>query len=262
MVSSKRSDKTRRYIGILVLVLLSESVWARQYEVTGVDSFSAQEQRKLLRWLDKGETAMHQLFGPLPFTTYIHLYQRQGREPVPWAHTWKAARKSLHLYIDTDYSHTDFINDWTLYHEWSHLLMPYLGEQHRWWAEGFASYMQYHLMAQAGVLQGKPTARIRQRWQQYRHYFTPDEPLGSQAQRLISQGRYPPAYWAGAQYFVRVQAQLPEGDLIRIVAEYNQKHYSAKHSLLALLAVLDQLAGQAVFSQTYTAMMRNSYQLN
>ncbi|AWL11181.1 hypothetical protein HMF8227_00685 [Saliniradius amylolyticus] len=243
-----------RYIWMLLAAVLSGPVVAQGYLVKGLSQFSASEQAMLRAWLDSGEAAMHRLLGPLPFVTHIHLYPRRGAEPVPWAHTWKGARKSLHLYVDTDFGANDFTHDWTLYHEWSHLALPYLGEQHRWWAEGFASYMQYHLMEQVGVLRGSAEGQLQRRWRQYQHYFHSNEPLGVQAQSLIQQGQYPPAYWAGAQYFIRVQQRLPHKDLMSLVAKYTREHYNAAHGLKNVLEILDRLAGKPVFSNTYRQM--------
>ena len=45
-----------------------------------------------------------------------------------------------------------FLQDWTAPHELSHLLIPYLGRRHAWFAEGFASYMQYQVMYHMGVM--------------------------------------------------------------------------------------------------------------
>ena len=44
------------------------------------------------------------------------------------------------------------MNDWTAPHEMSHLAIPYIGEKEVWFAEGFASFMQYQVMMEMGVM--------------------------------------------------------------------------------------------------------------
>ncbi|GGD74968.1 hypothetical protein GCM10011357_32440 [Lacimicrobium alkaliphilum] len=118
------------------------------YVIKGAQRFTSEHQQKLNQWLDHGVIQTKRVFGTYPFTMELHLHPRQGRQPVPWANTWRAGAQSVHLYVDSRFSLEHFTRDWTLYHELSHLALPYLGSNNAWFAEGFASFMQYQVMHQ------------------------------------------------------------------------------------------------------------------
>ena len=240
-----------RHVILALLLLVASDSTAQPLTINFKASFTAAQQHMLRNWVNQGVSATTDVVGELPFTLHVDIYYRQGEEPVPWAHTRKGQRKSVHLYVNPRYSAKEFKIDWTLYHELSHMALPYLGEQQRWLAEGFASFMQYQLMAHQGVLNQAPNQLYRQRLAQYRDHY------GSQnaqrtAQQLINQRLYPPAYWLGASLFADIDQQLKRlntrvSDVIR---RYIHCCLRADVTAEELFHQLDRLAPAAVFSST------------
>jgi hypothetical protein len=58
--------------------------------------------------------------------------------------------ETIELFVNPKRPIAEFYDSWTATHEFSHLMMPYVSEEHRWIAEGFATYYQNVLMARAG----------------------------------------------------------------------------------------------------------------
>ncbi len=176
-----------------------------------LDDFSAAEQAKLAVWVEETYAAVVRLAGPLPVPTRVYFHRRDGaREPVPWAHTQRSSRQGVHLHVDPRFPLADFRRDWTAPHELSHLILPYLGRRHAWFAEGFASYLQYAVMQTMGVLSADEARRRYQRnlERAERGYEHPRRPFVAAAPRLRAEGKYPVMYWGGAAYFMQVDRAL------------------------------------------------------
>ena len=217
------------------------------------DAFSATEQQRLQNWIIRTDRALTELVGELPFTRHIFFHRRDNsREPVPWAHTQRSPTQGVHFHVDMSYPQQDFDEDWTAPHELSHLVIPYLGRKNAWFAEGFASYMQYQVMMQMGVLtHSDAQQRYAQRIERAEKRFALDDlPFVEAAPKLRAMGQYPTMYWGGAVYFKQVAQQLSiQGriSLIDTLASYVSCCRNEDASLKTLITQLDQLASGRVF---------------
>lgn len=224
------------------------------YVVRGTERFLPEQQQKLVQWLDFGVTQTASVFGDYPFTMELHLHPRQSRQPVPWANTWRARVQSVHFYVDSRFSLQHFINDWTLYHELSHLALPYLGERHTWFAEGFASFMQYQIMQQAGLLQSTPAQLYRDKLAPHLRWYNSDYSVTEVASRLLTQGKYPAAYWGSAWFFVMADEQLMQQKGVRLtslIARYQHCCRLQDNTLTEVLSSLDTLSETQVFTRLH-----------
>lgn len=105
------------------------------------DSFSPGEKKNVENWLLNVTGAVETTLGVYPFDLHFYLHRQNGSsEPVPWAHTRRDNNQGVKFYIDPSFAPGSFTEDWTAPHEISHLSIPYLGRQHAWFAEGYASY--------------------------------------------------------------------------------------------------------------------------
>lgn len=218
------------------------------------DEFSSAEQRKLVRWVEETHATVEQLVGSYPFDVHIVFHRRDGaREPVPWANTTRGRRQGVNFHVDPRFSLQALRSDWTAAHELSHLAFPYLGSRHAWFAEGFASYMQYQVMQAMGVIS---PAQAAQRYasklaRAERRYPYPDRSFAAAAPRLRAEGNYPTMYWGGAVYFLQVDAALrarSAKDFIAVLGEYVECCRRHGGELGPLLATLDRLSGSTIFS--------------
>lgn len=227
------------------------------------DAFTAEEKTKLTRWVSETTAAVEQHVAPFPFDLHIFFYRRQSqREPVPWANTRRSGIQGVNFYVDPDYPLQAFLDDWTAPHELSHLLIPYLGRQHAWFAEGFASYMQFQIMQQMGVLSAEQVqARYRVRVERAaRRYRYDDRPFAEAALRLRENSEYPTMYWGGAVYFLDVDKQLRgrSSSLRAVLADYVQCCRLRDQDIEALTAEFDRLSSSTFFSDALNRMNSRS----
>lgn len=212
------------------------------------DRFTPAEKRKLERWLTETHSALEGLVGELPFTTHLYMKRTSAGEPVPWAHTERSSIQGVHFHVDPSYPLSAFREDWTAAHELSHLVIPYVGQSNSWFAEGFASYMQYQVMHQMGVLSADDMRRryaknLNKAASRYHHK---SKPFASAAPTLRAERNYPTMYWGGAAFFLKadtVLMQRGEPGLMAALKAYTSCCRMQDHSLADVIHELDRLSG-------------------
>jgi hypothetical protein len=219
-----------------------------------VDEFNEAERNKLQTWVHDTQAALVKLVGDAPFDTHIYLHRRgDAAEPVPWANTERGPTVGVSFYVDPGYALGRFRGDWTAPHELSHLVLPYVGPDAGWFAEGFASYMQYQVMRAMGVISAAEVGRrYRERLDSARRdYRYADRPFAEAAPRLRQERKYPVMYWGGAAYFLRVDAELGQSgsSLMEVMRRYLACCRSNRDSIDALVRELDRLGRTEVFTR-------------
>lgn len=228
------------------------------------ESFSIQEKEKLMRWISQVMQGVERNVTAFPFDVHIFFYhQKSSSSPAPWAHTQRGKKQGIHFYVDTSFSYEDFINDWTAPHEIAHLLLPYLGKENGWYAEGFASYMQFQVMKSMGVMTAKEVARAyKTRIDKVTKRYDLDHmPFEQAVHKLLERRDYPGIYWGAAIYFYNADQRLMNKgmSLAEIVEEhltcYRMQMIKNKGDALKQLnKTLDQIAGADMFSQLLDEM--------
>ena len=252
-----------RFLSLALVVTAAPAVIAANLQFHWQDEFSEQERRSLVAWIEETDAAVTTIVGPLPYTRHIFFHRRDGAGgPVPWARTERGQRQGVHLHVDTSYTPEDFRKDWTAPHELSHLIIPYLGEEYAWYAEGFASYMQYQVMGAMGVLAEEEIhARYQSRFERARRKYAMDDlPFATAAPELRAMGQYPTMYWGGAIYFWQVNewlAEHTETNLIEAIGAYVECCRRNASRVSELTASLDALVPGEVFSR-HLALFRQT----
>jgi len=224
------------------------SAAAADLEFHFADRFDAAERAKLTAWVGRVADATEELVGPFGFPIHVHFERTRSSQPVPWARTLRGPRQGIRFYVDPSHPAEAFLGDWTAPHEFSHLLLPYLGSRHAWFAEGFASFMQYQVMHVMGVLDAADAARrYRERLQRAeRAYTRHGETFVAAAPRLRAERKYPTLYWGGAVFFFRLDARLrADADLglLELLREYVACCRRNRADLTALMRDFDRLLG-------------------
>ena len=223
------------------------------------DSFSAEEQTMLTAWLSETADAVQRWAGTYPFDVHLYLHRRDGaREPVPWANTWRNGQQAIHFHVDPTYPKEAFLADWTAPHEFAHLFLPYLGRSNAWAAEGFASYLQYVLMVELGVItpgeaerrRGAKMDRAQARLAQS------SEPLPARLDELRAQRDYPAFYWGGAVFWERIDAGLREQEqsLQVVLRSFLDCCRMRADSFSTLVSTLDRVSASTIFSAELALM--------
>jgi len=221
------------------------------------DRFTPSEKAKVKRWLTETHGALEALVGQLPFTTQLYIHRTQAREPVPWANTERSRIQGVHFHIDPRFSLQEFRADWTAPHELSHLVLPYVGRTNSWFAEGFASYMQYQVMHEMGVLKKSDMKRrykknVDKAASRYSHHRTP---FAHAAGRLRAERNYPTMYWGGAAFFLQADTWLMNENKSGLVAAlkiYTQCCRMQDRKLSDVITTLDRLTDTSMLSQLLT----------
>ena len=253
---------TRLLIGIAFLLLSGSTVEQRPFESPGKydhiqitwnweDPFSSIEKQKIKDWLISVTHAVESTLGRYPFDLDFYLYRRNNsREPVPWAHTERYDGQGVHFYVDPSYSTGDFLDDWTAPHEISHLSLPYLGRQQAWFAEGYASYMQYQVMEQLGICsKTQMQSRYEAKLKNVISFYQKDQDMISIARNLQKSHRYPQMYWGSATFFMSLDAILVkefDTSLLQLIKEYQECCRLNDDTLEELLDSWDGILGEPV----------------
>ena len=237
---------------LLVLYPLhSSAVTEDQFSVHGLSAFKEGHATILESWLTQGVDATRATLGIYPTPLSLHLYPRKSNQPVPWAYTRRDGTGSVHFHVDARFGLTKFIDDWTIYHELAHMALPYLGPEYRWLSEGFASYMQYQIMAQAGVLKGDLAENYHKKIKPHLRWFNSDLTAASIATRLMDNKQYPAAYWGGAYFFVYVDkllAQKHNTTLTELITHYQDCCRTNDNNLTDVVSSLDGILNDKLFS--------------
>src|SRR5690606_17791125 len=118
-------------------------------------------------------------------------------EPVPWAYVTRVSgNRGIVMNIDLSYSLEEFNSDWVGPHELSHLSIPFIGRENSWFSEGYASFMQYQIMAQMGSVNwSELNDKYNMRIGKVKKYYDSDIPFDEMAGDLRARYRYPEMYW-------------------------------------------------------------------
>ncbi|MEM0954689.1 MAG: hypothetical protein AAGI24_11170 [Pseudomonadota bacterium] len=225
------------------------------------DSVPDKQQDDILRWIDVIADSMASVFGHWPrrhLEVRVVSYQSAGNDPVPWAQVNRGDQNPdspnvVSFYVDPGADFTRLAQNWTAYHEFSHLLIPYRGWGDMWFSEGLASYYQNLLQARSGIFDE------REMWQRLHDGFVrgrdnkrPDMTLAELSPSMREHRSYMRVYWSGAWYFFRADTELRSRSggtqsLDTALAALNECCADMRLLAREIASRLDQLSGEAVF---------------
>jgi hypothetical protein len=213
------------------------------------DTFSMAEQHMLTRWIDEVYLTTDSLLGPFPFDVAVHFYKRaDAGEPVPWAHTRRSGKQSLHFHVDPAYDLEDFRQDWTAPHEISHLALPFLGRSNSWFAEGFATYMQNQVMLAMGTMTlAEVERKMKEKISYNQRFFAGKQsPFVEVCTELVSEHHnYPAMYWGSTSFFIRLDQgliKMKDMDLNQFIQLYQNQGRMTDQNLEELIQSWDAIS--------------------
>lgn len=218
--------------------------------------FTTLDQANIRLWIESTADALATVYGRWPrdnWQVHVSSTSARGNDPVPWAQVNRGDPDVVSFYIDASASKDRLIANWTAYHEFSHLLIPYQGWGDMWFSEGLASYYQNILRVRHGVFSEQAM------WQHLYDGFVrgrknghPELSLHELSERRYELRGFMRMYWSGAWYFLAADVALRKRSangqsLDAALQALNRccgnKALSARH----IAARLDRLNDEAVF---------------
>lgn len=210
---------------------------------------------KIEKWIRKTTKAVENTLGKYPFDIHVYIHKRENAsEPVPWSHTRRDEHQSVNFYISPDYSLKDFLDDWTAPHEISHLSIPYVGKDNAWFAEGYASFMQYQVMVELGIYTNKEIQeKYEDKIKSVKPFYSKSNSLVSVAQNLRGEYKFPQMYWGSATFFMRLDQILNARgtSLVDIVKEYQKCCRLKDSSIDDVIKSWDKIIGAPEASELF-----------
>jgi hypothetical protein len=164
-----------------------------------------------LTWIQKNIDALRLTYGVLPVHDLQVLVVPVGpdREPVPWGQLMRGGGDAVHLYIDQTRPLVDFMHDWVLMHELSHLLHPWMYARDRWLYEGIATYYQNILRAREGLITPHQAwVNLHQGFERGFNGTPVNETLVEVSENMLRNRRFMRVYWSGAAISLMADYQL------------------------------------------------------
>jgi hypothetical protein len=264
------------FIAVLAGLLANTSAWAQgdyeHFPIAGGElllewrgQFEPEQQDRLKSWLVSATNTVTLLHGQLPRKQIrIALLPYPAKSAVPFARVLRQAPEGVLFYINPDRSTDEYINDWTAYHEFSHLFIPYPGKADIWFSEGLASYYQNVLQARAGLLT-KDQAREKlragfERGKKDSKYA--QLTLGELSPVMRDKHAFMRVYWSGALYFLHADLllrNLPNDNNRNLTLDDVLRQFglccldsSKQWSGLDIAAEFDRISATDIFTTLYT----------
>lgn len=172
---------------------------------------TALDQAAVLGWIRLTATNISAAYGrfpnPAPQIIVVPIAGKRGNSAVPYGQVIRDGGETVQLFIDPAKTLAELMHDRTPTHEFSHLMLPYLNQRHRWISEGFAQYYQNILLARAGIYADLHA------WQELYDGFKrgresrPELSPNAAAEGSIRSGRMK-VYWSGAAIALMADVKL------------------------------------------------------
>ena len=218
---------------------------------------------ELRRWVTSGARAMLTAYGLFPVTDLQLLVVPigRGRDPVPWAEVQRGDGDAVHLYIDQRRPAEEFMADWVLVHELSHLLHPIIAARDRGLSEGIESYYQKDFRARAGLLSpAKAWTSLHAVFERGLRGTPPGRSLAEVSESMMRDRSFMRVYWSGAAIALLADVELRRQSggsqsLDTALAGFRDCCLPAGRSWSAreFMGQLDRLTGTTVFTELYRA---------
>lgn len=220
-----------------------------------------ENQSKITRWLKTVSRALMTTYKGTPFDQLqiiITDIDRKTSSATPFAMVYRGEGALIHFLVNSYADESAFINDWTAYHEFSHLLLPFIDRRDAWVSEGFASYQQYLVMCRVGVI--NEAEAFRRFWSGIQrglqnHTSTRKLSLAAASKHMRKYKSYRRVYWSGALIWLEADIILRQQNtsLLKVLREFNNC-CASRHSIWSadqLANALDQLLKEPVFTPLF-----------
>jgi hypothetical protein len=211
-------------------------------------------------WIRHGARAVAGLYGrfPLPSPQILVVPIGPWSEPVPWGQVLRGGSPAAHLFIDQTRPLEAFIDDWTLVHELSHMVLPAIRHSDPWLYEGIATYYQNVLQARSAVLSEQEAwQKLHEGFQRGIRQTRSGISLEEASRSMMRERAFMRVYWSGAAIALLADLELRQENqsLDQALSALHQCCLSSnrKWTGAEIMQKLDELTHTEVFSRLYDA---------
>ena len=151
------------FLFLALFTSASDDSIIRQVEVAGAQlhveirqPVSDEKAEELVEWIESTAQNVNLTYGrfPNPAAKIIVIPSERSAwrddAAVTFGRVTRNRGETVELFVNAERPISEYYEDWTATHEFSHLMLPLLSQRYRWISEGFATYYQNVLMARAG----------------------------------------------------------------------------------------------------------------
>ncbi len=244
-------------LGIGRMFQAQAAVAGAQVAISLLGTPAAVRRESYTEWVTQIATAMTAEFGrfPVPSTQVLMVVQPAASEVVPWGEVVRAGADGVLLYVDRSRTIDQVARDWVAFHEFSHLLHPFMARQDSWWTEGLATYYQNVLRVRAGQLTSAAAWReLHAGFARGRRETDGVTTLAIAAREMMVRRKFMRVYWSGAAIALLADVELRlrthnRQSLATVLDKFASCCLPATQEWTArkLMRRLDVIAGGAVF---------------
>jgi len=181
----------------------------------------AQEQSsaELRAWVARAASAIRAYYGHFPVPHARITVERVHGSGVKWARTFAYSGAHVRIGVGRETTPEHFASDWILIHEFVHLALPELADQHDWLQEGAATYVEPVARARAGQLSAE---RV---WAEFVLQM-PNGLPGPKDRGLDYTSSWARTYWGGALFCLVADVEI---------RKRSDNRFGLQHALRAIL---------------------------
>jgi hypothetical protein len=221
---------------------------------------SSDKKTMLGQWIDHSSDALTLVYGELPVEHFITKIEFSKRDSgvVPWGEVSRNTIPEVTLVVNPKSTLNELKADWTIYHEFSHLLIPYDAGDSRWFSEGLASYYQNIIQARSGMFsETKMWQKLFEGFERGRkdtHYS--HQKLNYLSDNISQNHSYMRIYWSGALYWLKADIALRGLNigysLDKVLHELQKCCFDRYLSAVDITKRLDKLSNSTIFTSLFT----------
>lgn len=168
-------------------------------DVAITDADNVASSATIKKWLRATAGAMTTIYGDFPLAhVQVLVIPGDHGSPVPWGQVLRGGAPAVHFYIDRNARLDELLEDWTAFHEFSHLFLPFIQRYDAYLSEGFASYFQNVTRARSGNLSATQAWTNLLRGFERGRDAGGGDTLARAARRMGKDHNYMRVYWSGA----------------------------------------------------------------
>jgi hypothetical protein len=202
-------------------------------------------------WVARAASAIRAYYGHFPVQHARITVERIHGSGVRWARAFSHSGAQIRIAVGRNTTSEQFESDWILIHEFVHLALPQLAEQHDWLQEGAATYVEPVARARAGQLSAE---RV---WAEFVRQM-PNGLPGPKDRGLDYTSSWARIYWGGALFCLVADVEIRKRsdnrfglrDALRAILEEGGT-LDHRWKIREALRSGDRATGVAVLSELY-----------